>query len=126
MKTIRVFLFAIILFGEGTTTANAGIGTRVIYSNSSLSLKAFYIPLLSGDTTYRVVPSAGHTYGYEIRANNRLLINQPTIPGMPGIKGFENKSDAEKVARLVIKKLQKGILPPIVTKKDLDSMKIKF
>jgi len=45
---------------------------------------------------------------------------------MPGKKGFQRKADAEKVAKLVIKKIQKGMMPPTVEKKELDSLSIKF
>jgi len=88
--------------------------------------KNYTIQLSTGDTTYRIIPAEGNTYGYEILVKNKLLIHQPNIPGMPGKKGFQRKADAEKVAKLVIKKIQKGMMPPTVEKKELDSLSIKF
>lgn len=78
------------------------------------------------DTVYRIIPGADNTYGYDILVKNRLLIHQPHIPGRPGNKGFVNKSEAEKVAGLVIKKMQMGIMPPTIEKRELDSLKIKY
>jgi hypothetical protein len=127
-KTIKIFLFAFLLFAAGTTNAQVGNKTSATYANSSPPLKAFFMQVSAGDTTYtyRIIPSEGNTYGYDISINNKLLIHQPNIPGMEGNKGFEKKSDAEKVARLVIKKIQKGIMPPTVEKKELDSLNAKY
>jgi hypothetical protein len=79
-----------------------------------------------GDTTFRIIPSEGNTYGYDILVKNKILIHQPNIPGRPGNKGFAVKGDAEKVAMLIIKKLQHGMMPPATSTKELDSLKIKY
>jgi hypothetical protein len=100
--------------------------SQAIYAHSYHSFKACHIELANGDTTYRIISSAGNTYGYDIMVKGRLLVHQPTIPGMPGNKGFARKSNAEKVARLVMKKIQKGLMPPTIEKRELDSLKIKF
>lgn len=81
---------------------------------------------IGGDTTYRIIPAVGNTYGYDILVKNRLLIHQPSIPGMPGNKGFAKKTDAEKVARLIIKKMGQGMMPPTIEPKELETMKIKL
>ncbi|MEO6358224.1 MAG: DUF4907 domain-containing protein [Ferruginibacter sp.] len=100
--------------------------TPAIYAHSIHSSKACSNEVQQGDTTYRIIASEGNTYGYEILVKNKVLIHQTNIPGMPGNKGFENKSEAEKVARLVIKKLQKGMMPPTIEKRELDSLRIKL
>ena len=74
------------------------------------------------EITFNIVGAANHTYGYEILVKNKILIRQLTIPGRNGIQGFKNKIDAEKVARLVIKKLAQGIMPPTVDTQELDSL----
>ena len=125
-KTIKIFLFAFLLFAAGTTNAQAINKIPSTYANSSLLLQAFFMHVSPGDTTYHIIPSEGNTYGYDIFINNKLLIHQPNIPGMGGNKGFVKKSDAEKVAKLVIAKLEKGMMPPAVEKKELDSLKIKY
>ena len=78
------------------------------------------------DTTYRIVPSIANTYGYEILINGKAFIHQKNIPGLAGSTGFKRKEDAEKAARLVIKKLNAGIMPPSIDKHELDSMKVKY
>ena len=125
-KTIKIVLVALLLFAAGIIDARLSTNTPATYTHSLLSIKAFFTQVAPGDTTYRIIPSEGNTYGYDISINDKLLIHQPNIPGMGGNKGFAKKSDAEKVAILVIKKLQEGMMPPTVEKKELDSLKIKF
>jgi hypothetical protein len=97
-----------------------------IFVHSTQFSKFNAIQLQNGDITYRIIPSEDNTYGYEIFVKKKLLIHQPDIPGMTGNKGFTQKSDAEKVAKLVIQKLQKGIMPPTIGRKELDSLKINL
>jgi hypothetical protein len=78
------------------------------------------------DPSYKLVSAPGNTYGYEIYLHGRLLIHQTSIPAVPGKRGFVRKKDATKVAALVIQKLQRHILPPAVTRRELDSLQIKF
>jgi len=78
------------------------------------------------DTTYRIISSIDNTYGYEILANGKTFIRQKNIPGLAGTAGFKRKHDAEKAARLVLKKMNAGIMPPTIDKHELDSMKIKY
>ncbi|HLF45460.1 MAG TPA: DUF4907 domain-containing protein [Chitinophagaceae bacterium] len=78
------------------------------------------------DTIFRIIQALENTYGYEILIGNKILIRQLNIPGRTGITGFQNKSDAEKVVRLVIKKLSQGIMPPTIEEKELIELKIIF
>lgn len=78
------------------------------------------------DTTFNIIESANHKYGYEIVIGNKIVIRQLTIPCISGIEGFINKLDAEKVARLVIRKLSQCIMPPAVNIQELTSLKIDF
>ena len=78
------------------------------------------------DTSYQIIDAPDNTFGYEIRIGSKLFIRQKSIPGLRGNKGFERKKDAEKVAQLVILKLRKGIMPPTIERKDLDSLKVKY
>jgi hypothetical protein len=65
-------------------------------------------------------------WGYTIKLNDSLhLIDQPMIPGRQGNKGFSSKEDAQKTANLVMYKMRKGILPPAVSERELDSLGIK-
>lgn len=74
--------------------------------------------------TFKILPSNNHTWCYDIYKEKKMLIHQINIPGLPGNDGFRSKSDAEKVARLVIKKLKSGEMPPTVTLDELKSLKV--
>jgi hypothetical protein len=73
---------------------------------------------------FRVIPSINNTWCYDIYKDKKLFIHQTSVPGFPGNEGFKTKSDAEKVAQLVIEKLKKGEMPPSVTKEELTKLKV--
>jgi hypothetical protein len=75
---------------------------------------------------YEILTNKDSSYGYDVYVNGKLLVRQPSIPGMAGAKGFLRKADAKKVATLVIKKIQQGLMPPTIVKRELDSLKIKY
>ena len=76
--------------------------------------------------TYKIIDAPDKTFCYDIFMNGRLLIHQPSVPGLQGRQGFVLKSDAEKVAALVIKKIANGIMPPTIEPRELDSLSIRF
>ncbi len=73
-------------------------------------------------STFKVL----NNWGFKIFKNNKLLINQTTIPAISGNKSFKTKKEAKSVAKLMVEKLKKGIMPPSITEKELDSLKIKI
>ena len=75
---------------------------------------------------FTIIPSAGNTFGYDILDSKKKLIHQPSVPGIPGNKGFAKKADAEKVAKLVMNKIRDNQMPPTISKHELDSLKIKL
>lgn len=77
------------------------------------------------DIHYKIFANS-HGYGYDIYRNDRLLVHQPIVPGIAGKTGFERKTDARKVAALVIKKIKNGLMPPTVSKRELDSLNVKY
>lgn len=74
--------------------------------------------------TYGIIRGENNTWGYDIYSEGQLVIHQPSIPAATGNKGFKNKPDAEKVARLVITKLEKGQMPPTVTKQEMQKLNL--
>lgn len=74
--------------------------------------------------TYKIIDAPGHTYCYDVLADGRLMIHQTSVPGLPGNKGFKTKADAEKVAKLVISKMQKGEMPPTVSIAEMQKLKV--
>ncbi len=72
--------------------------------------------------SYKIIPAAEKTFGYDILADGKLMIHQPTIPtipGMPGNKGFKSEAAAQKIAALVIDKIKNGEMPPTVSEKEV-------
>jgi len=74
--------------------------------------------------SFTIIPVNSNQYGYDLFVNGRLRIHQPTIPGQPGHTGFKTKTDAKKVALLVMDKINKGIMPPTVTQEELKNLGI--
>lgn len=65
-----------------------------------------------------------HGIGYDIYNGNKRMIHQVNIPGEPGNDGFVNREEAEKVAQLVITKLQSASGFPTILREELDSLGI--
>ena len=57
-------------------------------------------------------------------SDGKILIHQPSIPGMPGTNAFRSKLDAEKVATLIIGNIKKGEMPPSVTTEELKKLNV--
>ncbi len=67
--------------------------------------------------------STGKGWGYRIfTGDTTLLIQQDVIPGMPGENGFDSEAKAATTAGYVIAKMRKGIFPPTVSPRELDSL----
>ncbi len=69
--------------------------------------------------TYFVTKVANNKYGYTVFVDGQLYIEQNTIPAKDGTVGFNTIEDAEGIARLVIKKLGDGEIPPTITLQEL-------
>jgi hypothetical protein len=74
--------------------------------------------------TYKIIPAANNTFCYDVLADGKLLIHQPSKPGLPGNEGFKTKAAAEKVAKLIISKIKKGEMPPSVTPEELKKLNV--
>jgi Domain of unknown function (DUF4907) len=68
---------------------------------------------------YKIIDGAAQTFGYDIYKHNRMIIHQPSIPCLPGNKGFTRKEDAQKTAMLVIEKIRKGVMPPTISLQEM-------
>ena len=74
--------------------------------------------------SYKIIDAANKTFGYDIYADDKLMIHQKSIPAMPGNDGFKTKTDAAKVAQLVIEKIKKGEMPPTVSVEEMKKLKV--
>ena|ERR1700761_2073567 len=73
----------------------------------------------------KVFQSGPNQFGYDIYQDNARMIHQPIIPGTPGSKAFVSENDAQRVADLMVRKLEQGISPPSITTYELDSLRIQ-
>ena len=74
--------------------------------------------------TYKIIKSANHSFCYDIYADGKLMIHQPSKPGMPGNEGFNTEDKAIKMAEFVIVKIKNGEMPPTVTIQDMKQMNL--
>ena len=72
--------------------------------------------------THTIIDAPNGTFGYDILSDERLLIHQTNLPGQPGVEGCRTREDAERLAVLVINKVQKGEMPPTVTTEELKAL----
>ena len=61
-------------------------------------------------------------WGYCISINGTGYISQARRPAVGGDKGFSTQEDAQKVGSLVADKIRKGLLPPGISREELDSL----
>ena len=73
---------------------------------------------------HTIIEAPNGTFGYEIRSGGKLLVRQLNLPGLPGNNGCATKADAEKLAQLVIKKIENGEMPPTVKREELQALHI--
>ncbi|SHI29273.1 protein of unknown function [Hymenobacter daecheongensis DSM 21074] len=76
----------------------------------------------AADFTSETFANADGSFGYRIRQRGRPFIEQPNVPGRPGVRGFATAAQARQVADLVQAKLGRGQMPPSVTEAELDSL----
>jgi hypothetical protein len=67
----------------------------------------------------------GKFWGYDIYLNEKLYIHQPNIPAIPGNDGFLTEDYAKKTAELVKYKIKNNVIPPTISKYELDSLGVK-
>jgi len=111
--SLLFFVFApSFVFGQSEKDTKHGVNfpTAAQFSNTKLS--------------YKIIPAANNTFCYDVLVDGKILIHQPSKPGLPGNEGFKTKQDAEKVAKLIISKIKKGEMPPSVTTDELKKLNV--
>ncbi len=73
----------------------------------------------SAQVTYFIIKAPDNMFGYSIFIDGQMYVEQKSIPALEGIKGFDSKEDAEKIAKMVVRKIKEGEMPPTVTPEEL-------
>jgi len=67
---------------------------------------------------------SGNGWSYNIIIKGKILIHQDYIPALSGNQKFKSEKDAEKIANLVLAKINEGKLPTIFPS-ELDCLNIQ-
>ena len=119
----KSFYFFIFLFiASLTLSKNADAATSI--AKCKIIQTAQEDSIKQGDYLIQIIAATRGTYGYDIYKSKKLFIHQPNIPAVPGNNGFATKSDAEKVARLVVDKMKKGETLPTITVDELKHLDV--
>lgn len=65
-------------------------------------------------------------FGYDIYVNNEKYIHQPNIPAINGLHVFTSEEDANKVAELMVQKMQNGMTHPTISQEELKELQIEI
>jgi hypothetical protein len=72
--------------------------------------------------TYKIIPAVIQTWCYDILAEGKIMIHQPSASELHGNEGFKTKAAAKKAADLVIHKIKNGEMPPSITKVEMQKI----
>lgn len=100
-----------------TLKANNTQEKNIKSSDSTLDLSK-----ISPQYSIEIFNTNENEFGYDILVNGMKYVHQPHIPAIEGMAGFKSKEDAEKTASLMIEKIKNNIIPPTISKAELDSL----
>lgn len=61
-------------------------------------------------------------WGYQISRDGKTVIDQPTVPGQTGQRGFGSERLARRVGERVVFKLRQGQFPPTLSPEELSEL----
>lgn len=73
-----------------------------------------------------VYENKGGGFGYRVSLQGKDIIDQPHLPAVQHNTPFASREDALQTAALVKNKIILGILPPVISVAELDSMHIRY
>ena len=86
--------------------------------------KESYRKVKSPRFTYNLIFDQEIGWGYDFYDDGKLIVHQSHIPAIQGNYGFQTKGKAEKTAEYLLKKLNDGIFPPMISVDELDSLDV--
>lgn len=120
-QVLLSLIIVLVSYKVGAQNIKAAAGNTNKSTTSSRAAKpVLSIRIFSNDTLKNNGDIKG--FGYDIYRNGTLFIHQPTVPALAGNKGFSSVAGAQKTGSLVMYKIRKGLLPPSVSKQEVDSL----
>lgn len=117
MRKSSVFIISISLFVCFTSCETTKKQDEITITTSKKSTQEPY--------RFEII-SLQNGFGYQLFENNKLIIDQQTIPAVQGNKAFDTYESAEKCAMFCLDKIKKGIFPPTITEEELNQLGIKL
>lgn len=74
--------------------------------------------------TYKIIHVANNTFYYDMLADGRIFIHQPSNPNLTGNEGFKSKVFAEKVAKLIFTRIKKDEMHLSIIPNELKKLSI--
>ncbi|MFT4601222.1 MAG: hypothetical protein ACI857_001400 [Arenicella sp.] len=71
---------------------------------------------------YQTIFTSSQGWGYQLLDSGKVFINQPHIPAVSGNEGFSSEEKAITCAEFALTKVHLGMIPPTLTKDELDSL----
>ncbi|MDN5202382.1 DUF4907 domain-containing protein [Fulvivirgaceae bacterium BMA10] len=118
-RTCFLIVLSILIFGCGTGESSENLKEEKVATDDQ-SIDVNDKALTTQVKTY--VTDNG--WGYRIEVNGQTYISQPHIPTITIKRGFSSKEKALKVGEFVAAKIRNNIIPPSVTKQELDSLEV--
>ncbi len=119
---LGVYALLLVLFSFVSNAQNIFAPTTAIYNKNQNvafpSASQFY----NSKITYKIIQAANKTRCYDISADGKIMIHQPSAPELSGNEGFNTKATTQKVADWVIQKIKNGEIPPRFTKVELQKI----
>lgn len=68
----------------------------------------------------------GGGYGYHIMQDGNLFIKQEIVPSVQGKRTFKSETDALLVGEFVADKLRNGIMPPSISREEIEKLGVEI
>jgi hypothetical protein len=127
MKIAHIVFVPLLLLGSCAEDSDKVLDLRDSTSTEAVTSDDNKVktPILKkSDWTYKVSMISEGNWGYQLFENGTMVINQTSIPAVQGTLGFETKEKAERTARFVLEKVNRGEFPPTVSREELESLNV--
>jgi hypothetical protein len=112
--------------GEAEESTSNSVVSDVVISDNHIGIDKTQTPLesseISGQYSFQTTFDTEKGWGYQLLDSGKVFINQPHIPAVSGNEGFSSEEKAITCAEFALTKVHLGMIPPTLTKDELDSL----